>query len=260
MSSILCKVNDSWVPTSKYYKKQNGEWVEISYQVFENYVETLSPFIYQGHTQSETGPVVVDETYDPSNPPAPNSDVIYTNTPGSPEVKTSSSGEVIEYTFTDTSGNTTSDVDTGIIAFDSNNPGWTLHLVVEMTPNTNNNKNIIEAYNTTNRRGLYIYTSDNYLYKKIQTANYSTNSSYVAWSRLSPTGKDSNYYKTLNTITFDITYTNDKKLSLYVNNVAHFENFDVDDTTFQNLTIKVGVGMSGFNIKEFTVVRTNVNT
>jgi hypothetical protein len=43
---------------------------------------------------------------------------------------------------------------------------------------------------------------------------------------------------------------------LYINGVEHFSNFAVDDTTFQNLTIKAGVGMTNFTIKEFKVERT----
>ena len=172
---------------------------------------------------------------------------------------TNEDGNVVKYEWTDTGGTgyTVSDVDTGVIAFDHNEPGFTLHLVVEMTPNENNSKNFIEAYNSTDRRGLYVYTSDNYCYKKIQTANYSTNSSFVAWSKFSPTGKDNNYYKTRDTITIDVVYTTDKKLSMHINNVEHFSNFAVDDTTFQNVAIKAGVGMTNFTIKEFKVERTN---
>lgn len=55
----------------------------------------------------------------------------------------------------------------------------------------------------------------------------------------------------------DAVYTTDKKLSLHINGVEHFSNFAVDDTTFQNLTIEVGVGMTNFTIKEFKVERTN---
>lgn len=78
-----------------------------------------------------------------------------------------------------------------------------------------------------------------------------------AWSKFSPTGKDNNYYKTRDTITIDVVYTTDKKLSMHINNVEHFSNFAVDDTTFQNVTIKAGVGMTNFTIKEFKVERTN---
>lgn len=251
------KINGTWKLISKYFKKENGQWEEITESYFEEY-EILHPMTYGGNIKP-AGPTHSSDAYNPSGTQTPNSDIIYDNEPGMPNVKTNASGDVVEYTFTDTGGTgvTVSDVDTGIIAFDSNNPGWTLHLVAEMTPNENNNKNIIQAYNSTDRRGLYVYGVNSYCYKKIQTADYSTNSSFVAWSKFSPTGKDTSYYSTKNTITFDATYTTDKKLSLYINNVEHFSNFSVDDTTFQNLTVQVGVGMTNFTIKEFSVTRTN---
>ncbi len=79
---------------------------------------------------------------------------------------------------------------------------------------------------------------------------------FVAWSKFSETGRDNNYYKTRSTITFDVVYTTDKKLSLHINNVEHFSEFSVDDSTFQNLTVKAGVGMSDFTIKELKIERT----
>lgn len=250
------KINGTWEPISKYFKKENRQWDEITESYFEEY-EILHPMTYGGHIEP-AGPQEIDGEYNPSGTHEPNSNVIYTQTAGKPNVVANEDGNVVKYEWTDTGGTgyTVSDVDTGVIAFDHNKPGFTLHLVVEMTPNENNNKNFVEAYNSTDRRGLYVYTADNYCYKKIQTANYSTNSSFVAWSKFSPTGKDNNYYKTQDTITIDIVYTTDKKLSLHINNVEHFSNFAVDDTTFQNLTIKAGVGMTNFTIKEFKVERT----
>lgn len=248
-----CKIEGAWRSIIKFFKKTNGQWGEVTESSFSDYAP-LHAFEYGGDYRQE-GPVVVDEAYVPTGNHEANLDVIYNVTAGKPNVKTDENGAVTYYEYTE-SGVTVSDVDTGIIAFDSSKPGWTLHLVAEMTPNENNNKNIIQAYNSTNRRGLYVYAVNSYCYKKIQTADYSTNSSFVAWSKFSPTGKDSNYYKTLNTITFDVIYTTDKKLSLYINGIEHFSNFAVDDTTFQNLTIKVGVGMTNFTIKEFKVERT----
>lgn len=249
-----CKIEGAWRNIIKFFEKTNGQWGEITESSFSDYA-SLHSFEYGGDYRQE-GPVVVDEAYVPTGSHEANLDVIYNGTAGKPNVRTDENGAVTYYEYTE-SGVTVSDVDTGIIAFDSNNPGWTLHLVADMTPNDNNNKNIIQAYNSTNRRGLYIYGVNSYCYKKVQTADYNTNSSFVAWSKFSPTGKDSNYYKTLNTITFDVVYTTDKKLSLHINGVEHFSNFAVDDTTFQNLTIKVGVGMTNFVIKEFKVERTN---
>lgn len=253
--ACYCKIDDLWKGVRKYFQKTGGQWIEITENSFQAY-STEHLYEYGGDF-SPAGPVEVDEEYNPSGTHEANTDVIYTQTPGQPNVVTNDDGNVVKYEWTDTggTGHTVSDVDTGIIAFDHDNPGFTLHLVVEMTPNENNLKNIIEAYNSTDRRGLYIYTSDNYLYKKVQTANYNTNSSFAAWSKFSPTGRDNNYYKTQSTITFDIVYTSDKKLSLHINNVEHFSNFAVDDSTFQNLTIKAGVGMSNFIIKEFKVER-----
>lgn len=250
-----CKIEGAWESIIKWFKKNNGQWVEITESNFSQYKDEHL-FQYGGDFRP-AGPVSVDEEYNPEGTHSASTDVIYTQTTGKPNVVTNENGAVIKYEWTDTGGTgyTVSDVDTGIIAFDHDKPGFTLRLVAEMTPNANNNKNIIEAYNSTDRRGLYVYTSDNYCYKKIQTANYNTNSSFAAWSKFSPTGKDNNYYKTLNIITFDVIYTTDKKLSLYINGVEHFSNFAVDDTTFQNLTIKAGVGMTNFTIKEFKVER-----
>lgn len=251
-----CKLGEIWKGIQKYFKKENGQWTEITETSFLNYGQQ-SVFEYGGDFRP-AGPVVVEETYVPDGPHSAGTDVIYNLTTGKPNVVTNEDGNVVKYEWTDSgdTGYTVSDVDTGIIAFDADNPGFTLHLVAEMTPNENNTKNIIEAYNSDTRRGLFIYTSDNYCYKKVQTANYSTNSSFVAWSKFSATGKDNNYYKTRSTITFDVVYTTDKKLSLYINNVEHFSNFAVNDSTFQNLTIKAGVGMANFTIKEFKVERT----
>jgi hypothetical protein len=251
-----CKISGIWESVRKYFKKNNGQWTEISENSFSQY-KNEHVFQYGGDFRP-AGPVVVEEAYVPTGTHSASTNVIYNLTTGKPNVVTNEDGNVVKYEWTDTGGTgyTVSDVDTGVIAFDHNEPGFTLHLVVEMTPNENNNKNFVEAYNSTDRRGLYVYTSDNYCYKKIQTANYSTNSSFVAWSRFSPTGRDNNYYKTRDTITIDIVYTNDKKLSLHINNVEHFSNFAVDDTTFQNVTIKAGVGMTNFTIKEFKVERT----
>ena len=251
--SLLCKVNGEWTETTKFFKKENGSWIEVPYSSITGYIGGKS-LSYGGNSC----PDEIHGQYDPTSPQQPNIDVIYVDVSGKPNVKTNADGNVIEYTFTDTGGTgvTVSDVDTGIIAFDHDNPGFVLHLVAEFVPNDNNNKNIIEAYNATNRRGLYVYGTSSYCYKKIQTGDYATNSSFVAWPKFSPTGKDTNYYKTRNEITFDVVYTSNKLLSLHINNVEHFSNFSIDDTNFQNLTIKVGVGMTYFTIKEFSVTRT----
>lgn len=251
-----CRISDAWENIRKYFKKNSGEWSEITESVFSAYKDE-HVFQYGGDFRPD-GPVEVAEQYNPTGTHSANTDVIYTLTTGKPNVVTNEDGNVTKYEWTDTGGTgyTVSDVDTGVIAFDHDKPGFTLHLVAEMTPNANNNKNIIEAYNSTDRRGLYVYTADNYCYKKVQTANYNTNSSFAAWSKFSPTGKDNNYYKTQSTITFDVVYTTNKELSLHINNVEHFSGFAVDDTTFQNLTIKAGVGMTNFTIKEFRVERT----
>ena len=200
----------------------------------------------------ETGGTITSDTeYNPSEQHQPNTDITYNQTPGKPNVKTDSEGKVMEYTFTDTGGTgvTTSNVDTGIIAFDKNNPGWTLHLVATFTPNlaANKDKNIIQAYDSGSRKGLYVYGHDNYCYKKIQTADYSTNSSFKPWSAFSVS------YNKQQTVTFDVTYTADKKLSLYINNIEHFKDFTTDYEFSENLTVQIGVGMTNFVINEFSV-------
>ena len=71
----------------------------------------------------------------------------------------------------------------------------------------------------------------------------------------SPSGMDSNYYKTRNEITFDITYTTDKKFTLTINNKAtDFTNYSYD-MTLNGITIMVGKGIPNFTIKEFSVVK-----
>lgn len=185
--------------------------------------------------------------------------LIYTQTPGHPNVKTDENGNVVEYTLTNTgtTGVTTSNVDTGIIAFGQNNPGWTLHLVAEFTPNDSTETNaIIIANNGGSSQGLTVYSSGSYCYCKIKTQAYDTNGSkFKAWSAYSPTGRDTNYYKTRNEITFDITYSTDKKFSLTINNKAtDYANYSYD-MTLNGITIMVGKGISNFTIKEFSVVK-----
>ena len=251
VTKVGIKNSGSWVKNaiSAIYQKINGIWRNDTFNSgITNY--TFGGFI---ETTPEGGTITSDTAYNPSGTHEPNTDIIYTQTPGQPNVKTDENGNVVEYTFTNTgtTGVTTSNVDTGIIAFDQSNPGWTLHLVAEFTPNlaANKNKNIIQAYDTTNRKGLYVYGYDNYCYKKIQTADSSTNSSFKPWKTLNVT------YNQLQTVTFDVTYSNDKKYSLYVNGIEHFSNVSVNYTFSENITIQIAVGMSNFTIKEFTVVK-----
>ena len=160
----------------------------------------------------------------------------------------------------------TSGVDSGVIAFDPDHPGFTIHAVLEFNPKSyGDNNNFIEAYDKTTKRGLYLYTSSNFLYKKVQTGNYTTNSSYKSWREL--TGGNANYYQENHITTFDIVYTTDKKLSMYVTGegqtqrVVHFENFDVGtgDTAMAGLTVEVGKGgKTGIIIHELTVIRTGL--
>lgn len=141
--------------------------------------------------------------------------------------------------------------------YDQNNPGWTLHLVAEFTPNDSTETNaIIIANNGSSSQGLTVYSSGSYCYCKIKTQAYDTNGSkFKAWSTYSPTGRDTNYYKTRNEITFDITYSTDKKFTLTVNNKAtDYVNYSYD-MTLNGITIMVGKGISNFTIKEFSVVK-----
>lgn len=251
------KVNGSWVKNaiSSIYQKINGVWRNDTFNnVITNY--TFGGFI---ETTPEGGTITSDTEYDPSGTHEPNTDIIYTQTPGQPNVKTDENGNVVEYTFTNTgtSGITTSNVDTGIIAFDQNNPGWTLHLVAEFTPNDSTETNaIIIANNGSSSQGLTVYSSGSYCYCKIKTRAYDTNGSkFKAWSTYSPTGRDTNYYKTRNEITFDITYSTDKKFTLTINNKAtDYANYSYD-MTLNGITIMVGKGISNFTIKEFSVVK-----
>lgn len=195
--------------------------------------------------------------YIPGTQP-PNTDYIYVDEPGKPNVKTDENGKVTEFVYTDTGTNgvVTSNVDTGIIAFDKNNPGWTLHLVAEFTPNDSTETNaIIIANNGGSSQGLTVYTGGGqYCYCKIKTQAYDSNGSkFKAWSAFSPSGSDKNYYKTRNEITFDITYTTDKKFTLTINNKAtDYTNYSYD-MTLNGITIMVGKGISNFTIKEFSV-------
>lgn len=115
---------------------------------------------------------------------------------------------------------------------------------------------VIIANNGGSSQGLTIYSSDRYCYYKIKTQAYDSNGSkYKTWSTYSPTGRDTNYYKTRNEITFDITYSTDKKFTLTINNKAtDYANYSYD-MTLNGITIMVGKGISNFTIKEFSVVK-----
>ena len=247
------KINGTWEPISKYFKKENGQWEEISESVFEEY-EILHPMTYGGNIES-SGPQEIDGEYNPSGTHEPNSDIIYTQTVGKPNVKTDENGKVTEYTFLET-GVTTSDIDTGIIAFDSTNPGFHIHLVAEFVPSASTETNaIVKANNGSSSQGLTLYTSSgNYLYCKIKTQAYDTNGSkFKTWTTFSPAGKDTNYYKTRNIITFDLLFTSDKKFTLTVNDKAtdYVEYSYAPD--FDNISIKIGTGIPDFTINELTV-------
>lgn len=243
VTKVGVKNGDSWFKNtiSAIYQKINGVWHDDAFSSgITNY--TFGGFI---ETTPEGGTITSDTAYNPSGTHEPNTDIIYTQTPGQPNVKTDENGNVVEYTFTNTgtTGVTTSNVDTGIIAFDQSNPGWTLHLVSEFTPNDSTETNaIIVANNGGSSQGLTVYTgSGNYCYCKIKTQAYDTNGSkFKTWTTFSPTGNDTNYYKTRNEITFDITYTTDKKFTLTVNNKAtDFTNYSYD-MTLNGITIMVG--------------------
>ena len=194
-------------------------------------------------------PIVTPESYDPSAPKTPNSSTIYQGSPGEPKVTTDENGKVTQYEFTNTgtTGVTTQNVDTGIIAFDQSNPGWTLHLVAEFTPNltANSRKNIIQAYQ--NERGLRVYGASSYCYKEIKVADNNSNQTYTLWSRFNVISNK------LQTVTFDVTYSNDKKYSMKINGIEHFSNLSVNYTFSEGITIKIANDMTNFTIKEFTV-------
>jgi len=258
VTKVGIKNSGSWIKNtiSVIYQKINGVWRNDTFNNgITNY--TFGGFI---ETTPEGGTIISDSEYNPSGTHEPNTDIIYTQSPGQPNVKTDENGNVVEYTFTNagTNGVTTSNVDTGIIAFDQSNPGWTLHLVAEFTPNDSTETNaIIVANNGGSSQGLTVYTgSGNYCYCKIKTQAYDSNGSkFKAWSVFSPTGSDTNYYKTRSEITFDITYTTDKKFTLTVNNKAtDYTNYSYD-MTLNGITIMVGKGIPNFTIKEFTVVK-----
>ena len=204
-------------------------------------------------------PIVTPESYDPSAPKTPNSSTIYQGSPGEPKVTTDENGKVTQYEFTNTgtTGVTTQNVDTGIIAFDQNNPGWTLHLVAEFTPSASTISNaIIIANNGDSSQGLTVHSQYRNCYCRLKTQSSDTaGSKYKTWSTFSPTGKDDNYYKNRNEITFDIVYTADKKFTLTINNKAtDFTNYSYD-MTLNGITIMVGQNIPNFTIKEFTVTK-----
>jgi hypothetical protein len=251
-----CKVNNAWTAVIKFFKKTNGQWEEITESYFEEY-EILHPMTYGGHIEP-AGPQEIDGEYNPSGTHEPNSNVIYTQTAGKPNVKTDENGKVTEYTFTET-GVTTSDVDTGIIAFDSTNPGFHIHLVAEFVPSASTETNaIIKANNGGSSQGLTLYSSGNYCYCKIKTQAYDTDGSkFRAWSAFSPTGRDTNYHKTRNVVTFDIIFTSDKKFTLTINGKeTDYVEYDYAPD-FDNISIKVGTGIPNFTINELTVTKNN---
>lgn len=256
--SVFCKVDGNWEQAIRIYKKENDAWGVISSSAFTDYISLCAP-VYGGDVTGTTGPIVVPDAYNPSGTHEPNSDYIYEGSPGSPNVVTDENGKVVEYTFTDTgtTGVTVSNVDTGIIAFDSGHPGFNIHLVVEFTPSASTESNPIISANVGNSQsGLTIYTYSSYLYCKLKLNAYDTNGyKYKVWSYFSPSGNDTNYYKTRNTVTIDATFSHDKKFTLVVNGKAT----DYTDYSYtldmNNVTIKAGVGISNFTIKEFSVTK-----
>ena len=248
-----CKIDNIWRSVNKFFKKENGSWTEISSSSIESYV-TGKSLEYGGNF----GPDVVEEEFNPSGSHAANTNAIYTQTEGKPHVKTDENGKVTEYTFTDT-GVTTSDVDTGVIAFDSTNPGFRIHLVAVFVPSASTETNaIIKANNGGSSQGLTIYSSGNYMYAKIKTQAYDTGGSkFKAWSYFSPTGKDTNYSKNRNEVTFDLIFTSDKKFTLTINNKeTDYENYSFE-SDFDNISIKIGTGIPNFTINELTVTKNN---
>lgn len=251
--AALIKIENNWKEASNIYVKENGAWNEIDVNNLSQYA-SQNVFLYGGY--EESGPEHSGGQYDPSSPQEPNTDIIYDNEPGKPNVKTDENGKVTEYTFTDT-GVTVSDVDTGVIAFDSNNPGFTIHLVAEFIPSASTEtKAIISANNGGSSQGLTIYSSGNYMYAKIKTQAYDTGGSkFKAWSYFSPTGKDNNYYKNRNEVTFDLIFTSDKKFTLIINGKStDYENYSFAPD-FDNISIKIGTGIPDFTINELTVTK-----
>lgn len=247
------KVNSAWANVREIYMKSNGVW-----SVFEgDFDEGIVPLAKRyGGNIAPAGPDVTDDEYTPDGAHEPNTNIIYNGTAGKPNVKTNENGKVVEYTFTDT-GVTVSDVHTGIIAFDSTNPGFHIHLVAEFVPSASTETNsIISANDGRSTQGLTIYSSGNYLYMKIKTQAYDTSGSkYKAWSYFSPTGRDTSYYKNRNTVTFDLILTDDKKFTMTVNG----KETDYTDYSFaadfNDFSIKIGNGISNFTINELTVTK-----
>ena len=255
--SAFCKINGNWVSIKKYFKKESGAWYEINISDFTQYA-AQKVLCYGGY--EESGPEESEQPYDPSVPQKPNSDIIYVNEPGKPNVKTDENGKVTEYTFTET-GITTSDVDTGVIAFDSTNPGFIIHLVATFTPSASTEANaIIKANNGGSQQGLTLYSSNSYMYCKIKTQAYDTDGSkFKAWSVFSPTGKDTNYYRTRNEITFDLIFTSSKKFTLIINGVStDYVDYNYSPD-FDNISIKIGTGIQNFTINELIVTKDGGN-
>lgn len=253
---MAIKLNGEWKTVSNYFEKENGNWVLISSSDLEALAHS-SVFQFGGVIEP-AGPQEIDGEYNPSAAHDPNLNVIYTQTAGKPNVKTDENGKVVEYTFTET-GVTTSDIDTGIIAFDSTNPGFHIHLVAEFVPSASTETNaIIKANNGGSSQGLTLYSSGQYCYCKIKTQAYDTNGSkFKTWSYFSPTGKDTNYYKTRSVVTFDLIFTSDKKFTLTINNKAtdYVEYAYASD--FDSISIKIGTGIANFTINELTVTKSN---
>ena len=250
---VLTKINGTWKAVSNFYNKENGGWVQITPSAFQELRRSVVA-VYGGFV----GPEHVDEAFNPNEQHAPNINVIYDGTSGKPHVKTDENGKVVEYTFTET-GVTASDIDTGIIAFDSTNPGFRIHLVAEFIPSASTETNaIIKANNGGSSQGLTLYSSGNYCYCKIKTQAYDTNGSkFKTWSYFSPTGKDTNYYKTRSVVTFDLIFTSDKKFTLTINDkeTDYVEYAYASD--FDSISIKVGTGIDNFTINELTVTKNN---
>lgn len=160
VSSVGNKSNGAWSVQniSSVYQKVNGLW---STAILSGGIST---YAYGGHKDPDA-PTPSQDDYTPGQQ-APNTNIIYVNEPGAPNVVTDEDGKVTAYTFTDVGStgvtidatNAPNGINTGIVAFDGK--PFRIHAVVEFAPSSNTKRELIAVLvnnGGSNYTGFHMY-------------------------------------------------------------------------------------------------------
>ena len=259
------KIQGQWVGVSKIFRRESGEWTEISESDFSS-IASVTSFEYGGHYGAEYS----DEPYNPSGTHEPNQNIIYTETEGKPNVKTDENGNVVEYKFTD-SAEIETGVDTGIVAFDGSDFEIYLKATIDASELTSASAAPIINIRKDSNSNLYgvtlsctyissaqIMASSNSAGLRMNAVTYSGTSSTSKWMRM--TNKIGNYYyyfgvrvsdgpttyiyrivKSGSTITVRVYDENDEELIGVPMTSSTSGEFEFSfDPTFDDVTIEIG--------------------